>query len=104
MFVDRSTLVFAQFLPHQAARVEQLFPAGAGIPVRQVGFGHAGLLVVDEFIGDAVFGQPVHGLLHGVAVLDAVELGHFGGGFMVLNGCWYCSSVSQFDPEEPDDI
>jgi probable addiction module antidote protein len=38
--------------------------------------GDAGLLVVDEFVGDTVVGQPVHGLLHRVAVLDAVELGH----------------------------
>jgi hypothetical protein len=53
-FVDIGTLGLAQLLPHQAARIEQLFPAGAGIPVRQMALGNAGFLVIDEFVGDTV--------------------------------------------------
>jgi hypothetical protein len=81
-FVDIGTLGLAQLLPHQAARIEQLFPAGAGIPVGQMALGNAGLLVIDEFVGDAVSESQVMAffmvsqfLMPNTLIMECISLG-----------------------------
>ncbi len=61
--------------PRRAAGVGELLPAGALRPLFQLPGRHAVLLVVVELVGELPRLEEVEGLLHGVAVADAV--GHY---------------------------
>src|SRR5690606_641640 len=62
-----------QLAEGRAGAVEHRFPAGRVYPALQVGAINALALVVVELVGNALLVQPGAGLLHRVAVLDAVD-------------------------------
>jgi hypothetical protein len=78
LFVQAILVGIRQFAEGGAGAVEQRLPAELIAPGFQLVPGDAGTLVVMEVVFDAMAVEPGARLLHGVAILDAVDRdGHF---------------------------
>jgi hypothetical protein len=66
-------VVLGKLAERGAGAIEQRFPAGLARPALESSTLDAGALVVVEGVGDAAVVEPGPRLLHGVAVLDAVD-------------------------------
>src|SRR5688572_18326871 len=75
-FREADFLAVRNVAPRRPAGIGELLPADSLGPFLQLARRHAVLLIVVEFIGDLLRVQGGEGLLHRVAVLDAVDF-HF---------------------------
>ena len=71
--IEAFSVGIGQFLERGAGAVEQHLPAEFIRPALELVLGDAGGLVIMKLVGDAMAVEPAAGLLHGVAVLDAVD-------------------------------
>src|SRR5690606_2440423 len=71
--VEIRLLLVRQLLEGRAGLVQHLLPAGGGAPALKLLARNALRLVVVEGVVDAIVLQPGEGLLHRVAILDAVD-------------------------------
>src|SRR3954451_8962346 len=79
LLVDTGLGLVGQLAERRAGAVQERFPAGLLRPALQPVAVDAAHLVVMEAVLDTVLVEPNTGLLHGVAVLDAVDRdGHVG--------------------------